>query len=172
MRPGPRHGLSREEFTLPSARVLFGSTLLCAALACAPQRQQRNAAAELPPVPPNLARIILYMVIANELPSYCPHLTVDGEDIGKLCVGSFFLVDQSPGVHQVNVATDKNLSAFGEQGVTDPVNLELRAGETGYVQVYALAMSMGVKVVFTKETTANGLQDISSLHLVQTKAVP
>lgn len=143
-------------------------TLFCTALACAAPSPR----IELSPLPPNQTRIILYMAVATELPSYCPKLTVDGAAVGKLCVGNFFAVDQPPGVHQVGVGIDKNLSAFGEQGVTEPVDLTLGPGETGYVQVYALAMSQQVKVMLTKEPAANGSRDISSLRLANRQTAP
>jgi hypothetical protein len=69
------------------ALALLASTLFCAALACASAPPAR---AELAPLPPNQARIILDMAVATELPSYCPKLTVNFEGVGKLCVGNFF----------------------------------------------------------------------------------
>ena len=163
---------TQEELILSRAFTLFGCFPLCMALGCALGSAPRDGGAELPPVAPDLARIILYMVVANELPSYCPHLTVDGEPVGRLCVGNFLFVDQPPGVHKVNVAVDKNLSAFGEQSATDPLDLKLGRGETGYIQVTALAMSVGVKVVLTPETTADGVRDISSLRLAKRGSAP
>jgi len=151
------------------ALAALGCTLLCAALACA---SAPSPQIELPALSPNQTRIILYMAVATELPSYCPKLTVDGIDVGKLCVGHFFAVDQSPGLHQVGVGLDKNLSAFGEQGVTEPVSLTLGPGETAYVQVYALAMSQQVKVMLTTEPAANGSRDVSSLRLTNYEKVP
>jgi hypothetical protein len=144
---------------------LFGIALSCAALACGlvPTSQEMGAA-ELPPLPAGQVRIILYMAVATELPGYCPILTVDNESVGKLCVGTFFSFDRSPGAHQVGVGIDKTLSAFGEQDTPTPVELTLGAGETGYVQVLTLAMSQMAKVVLTQEATANGERDISSLR--------
>jgi hypothetical protein len=153
------------------ALAVLGCTLLCIALACERGPAQHDLSAELTPLPPDQARIILYMAVANELPRYCPHLTVDGEPVGKLCVGTFFYVDQSPGVHQVGVGTDKSLSAFGEQGMTEPIDLKIGPGGTAYVQVQALAMSQMAKVVLTREAAANGLRDISSLHLAKRQTV-
>jgi hypothetical protein len=153
------------------AVAVLSCTILCTALACELGPAQHDLSAELPPLPPDQARIILYMVVANELPSYCPYLTVDGEPVGKLCVGTFFYVDQSPGVHQVGVAIEKRLSAFGEQATTEPVDLKIGPGGTAYVQVQALAMSQMAKVVLTREAAANGLRDISSLRLAKRQTV-
>lgn len=151
--------------------TVLGCTVLCIALGCELGPTQHDLSTELPPLSPDQARIILYMVIANELPAYCPRLTVDGEPVGKLCVGTFFYVDQLPGVHQVGVGTDKNLSAFGQQGATGPIDLKIGPGGTAYVQVQALAMSQMAKVVLTREAAANGLRDISSLRLAKRQIV-
>jgi hypothetical protein len=131
-----------------------------------------NVSTELPALAPDNARIILYMAVATELPSYCPPLTLDGEGVGKLCVGTFFSEDRSPGAHQVGVGIDRNLSAFGEQGATEPVDVTLAPGETAYVQVYALWLSQSVKVMLTRETATNGLRDISSLRFANPVSAP
>jgi hypothetical protein len=107
--------------------------MLCTALACALGGTPHDIRAELPTLAPDKARIVLYMAVATELPSFCPYLTVDNERVGKLCVGNFFAVDRPPGAHPVGVGIDRNLSAFGEQGVTEPVDLTLAPGETAYV---------------------------------------
>ena len=153
------------------AAAALGCAFLCTALACELGPAQHDLSTELPPLQPDQARIILYMVVANELPAYCPNLTVDGEPVGKLCVGTFFYVDQSPGVHQVGVGIDKNLTAFGQQGATEPIDLKIGPGGTAYVQVQALAMSQMAKVVLTREAAANGLRDISSLRLGKRQSV-
>ena len=142
----------------------WSSTFLCSALACVGPAHQ-DVRIELPPLAQDESRVILYMAVATELPSYCPFLTVDNARVGKLCVGNFFVVDRPPGPHVVGVGIDQNLSAFGEQGTTEPVDLTLALGETAYVQVYALAISQSVKVMLTREPVMNGLRDISSLHL-------
>ena len=142
----------------------WSSTFLCSALACVGPAHQ-DVRIELPPLAQDESRVILYMAVATELPSYCPFLTIDKERVGKLCVGNFFFVDRPPGPHVVGVGIDRNLSAFGEQGTTEPVDLTLALGETAYVQVYALAMSQSVKVMLEREPTENGLRDISSLRL-------
>ncbi|HBZ69267.1 MAG TPA: hypothetical protein DEP35_05815 [Deltaproteobacteria bacterium] len=104
------------------------------------------------------------MVVAPQIAGYCPYLTVDNEPVGKLCLGTFLYVDQSPGAHQVGVGIDKRLSAFGEQGITEPVDLKIGPGGTAYVQVQVLAISLTAKVLLTREAAANGLRDISSLR--------
>lgn len=149
----------------------WSSTFLCSALACVGPAHQ-DVRIELPALAQDQSRVILYMAVATELTSYCPSLTVDKERVGKLRVGNFFLVDRPPGVHQVGVGIDPNLSSFGEQGVTEPVALTLAPGETAYVQVYALAMSQSVKVMLTRELAMNGLRDISSLHFENPPRTP
>jgi len=141
-----------------------GCFLGCTALACELGPTSHPPRAELPPVSPGQARIILYMAVSNELPGYCPHLAIDDEPVGRLCLGTFIYVDQSPGAHQVGVEVQKDLSAFGAQAA-EPVDLKLGPGDTAYVQVQALAMSQMAKIVLTKEAAANGLRDISSLRL-------
>jgi hypothetical protein len=145
---------------------------LFTALACALGGTPHDISVELPALAPDKARIILYMAVATELPSYCPPLTLDGEGVGKLCVGNFFSEDRSPGAHQVGVGIDRNLSAFGEQGATEPVELTLAPGETAYVQVYALWMSQSVKVMLSREPATNGSRDISSLRLANPPPAP
>ena len=146
--------------------------MLGTALACAMGGAPHDVSTELPALAPDKARIILYMAVATELPSYCPPLTLDGEGVGKLCVGDFFSEDRSPGAHQVGVGIDRNLSAFGEQGATEPVDVTLAPGETAYVQVYALWLSQSVKVMLTRETATNGLRDISSLRFANPVSAP
>jgi hypothetical protein len=149
----------------------WSSTFLCSALACVGPAHQ-DVRIELPPLAQDDSRVILYMAVATELPGYCPSLTLDKERVGKLCVGNFFVVDRPPGAHEVGVGIDRNLSAFGEQGATEPVDLTLAPGETAYVQVYALAMSQSVKVMLTREPAMNGLRDISSLHFENPPRTP
>jgi hypothetical protein len=96
---------------------------------------------------------------------------VDDQPVGRLCLGTFIYVDQSPGAHQVGVEIQQNLTTFGAQAA-EPVNLKLAPGETAYVQVQALAMSQMAKIVLTREAAANGLQDISSLRLATRESVP
>ena len=157
-----------------SRRILasLGCLLWSAALACGLGPASREPSVELPPLSPDQARIILYTVVAPEIPGYCPYLTVDGEPVGKLCVGTFFYVDESPGAHQGGVGIDRRLSAFGEQGVTVPVDLKIGPGGTAYVQVQVLAMSLTAKVLLTREAAANGLRDISALRLAKRQTSP
>jgi hypothetical protein len=151
-----------------SWRILaaLGCLLWCTVLACELGPASRDLSAELPPLSPSQARIILYMVVSNEIPGFCPHLTVDDEPVGRLCVGTFIYVDQSPGAHQVGVGgAEKNVYVLSEEAMAGPVDLKIGPGGTAYVQVQALAMSQMAKIVLTREAAANGLRDISSLRL-------
>jgi hypothetical protein len=152
--------------------TLLCCLLWCTALACTPGPAEHDLSAELPPPSPGQARIILYMFVSNELPGFCPYLTVDGESVGKLCVGTFIYIDQSPGAHQVGVDTSKSPRWFSEQSMTEPIDLKIGPDGTAYVQVQALAMSQMAKVVLTREAAANGLRDISSLHLAKRQTTP
>jgi len=148
-----------------------GCALWCTALACERGPTSQPLSAELPPLSPGQVRIILYMAVSNELPGYCPHLTIDDQAVGRLCLGTFLYVDQSPGAHQIGVELQKELSTFGAQAAA-AVDLKLGPGDTAYVQVQALAMSQMAKIVLTREAAANGLRDISSLRLATRQSVP
>jgi hypothetical protein len=157
-----------------SWRILaaLGCLLWCTALACELGPVEHNLSAELPPLSPSQSRIILYMVVSNELPGFCPHLTVDDEPVGRLCVGTFIFVDQSPGAHQVGVGGEKSVYALTEEAMAGPIDLKIGPGGTAYVQVQSLAMSQMAKIVLTRVAAANGLRDISSLRLANRQATP
>jgi len=68
------------------------------------------------------------------------------------------------------VGGEKSVYALSEQAMSGPIDLKIGPGGTAYVQVQALAMSQMAKIVLTREAAANGLRDISSLHLANRQA--
>ena len=139
---------------------------LSALLACSTGTPYAQVAAQLPTLPPGYGRIMVYMTTDTEMPTFHPDIAIDGKEIGKIGSGTFFHMDVPAGLHQVGIFTDEHLAGFGNQGVTDPVSLEVMSGTTSYVQVGVLVTVGMVKVVLTPESTADAQRDLSNLYQV------
>ena len=143
---------------------------LTALLACSTGTPYAQVAAQLPTLPPGYGRIMVYMTTDTEMPTFHPDIAIDGKEIGKIGSGTFFHVETPAGLHQVSIFTDEHLAGFGNQGVTEPVSLEVLSGTTSYVQVGVIVTVGMVKVVLTPEATADAQRDLSNLY--QTVPVP
>lgn len=77
---------------------------------------------------------MLYRTNDTDVTMFHPKLTVDGEPVGELTVGSFLYVDRSPGIHEIGVKKQSNVSAFGGQAPTKPVAIRLAPAETSYLR--------------------------------------
>jgi len=143
---------------------------LSALLACSTGTPYAQVAAQLPTLPPGYGRIMVYMTTDTEMPTFHPDIAIDGKEIGKIGSGTFFHMDVPAGLHQVGIFTDEHLAGFGNQGVTEPVSLEVLSGTTSYVQVGVLVTVGMVKVVLTSEPTADAQRDMSNLY--ETVPVP
>jgi hypothetical protein len=125
--------------------------LLLAALACAAGGTNRETAPTLPPIAAGQGRVVLYMTSATQVESFHPTLTIDGESVGALRVGTFRAVDRPAGPHQIGVRMEPYLGAFGSQDPTQPQPVELAAGGTAYVEVLVLAGAAAVQVLLHPE---------------------
>ncbi|MFI5216373.1 MAG: hypothetical protein ACHQ3O_07505 [Candidatus Limnocylindria bacterium] len=106
----------------------------CAALACASGPPRPQGTAGLPALAPDLGRLILYHTNGDDAAMFHPALSVDGEPVGDLPLGTFRYVDRAPGVHLIAIKKQPNVSAFGGQAPTRPVDVLLAPGETTYVR--------------------------------------
>jgi hypothetical protein len=138
---------------------------LSALLACSTGTPYAQVAAQLPTLPPGYGRIMVYMTTNTEAPTFHPDIAIDGREVGKIGSGTFFHVDVPVGLHQVGIFTDEHLAGFGNQGVTDPVTIEVLSGTTSYVQVGVLVTVGMVKVVLMPEPAADAQRDLSDLYL-------
>lgn len=140
--------------------------VLVALLACSTGTPYAQVAAQLPALPPGYGRIMVYMTTNTEDLEFHPDIAIDGQDVGKIESGTFFHVEMPAGVHQVGVKTDEHLAGFGNQGATQPVEIEVGSGTTSYVQVGVLVTIGMVKVVLTPEPPADAQRDLSNLYQV------
>lgn len=131
-----------------SSRLL---PLLLTAIACAASPTPPAPAPSLPPIAAGQGRVVLYMTSASQVESFHPTLTVDGEVVGKLRVGTFRAVDRPAGSHQVGVQVQPSLGAFGNQDPTLPQPVALAAGDTAYVEVLVIADAAGIQVLLHPE---------------------
>ena len=139
---------------------------LSALFACSTGTPYAQVAAQLPTLPPGYGRIMVYLTTSTEAPTFHPDIAIDGREIGKIETGTFFHVEMPAGVHQVGVKTDEHLAGFGNQGATQPVEIEVASGTTSYVQVGVLVTIGMVKVVLSPETAADAQRDLSNLYQV------
>lgn len=137
-----------------------------ALLACSTGTPYSQVAAQLATPPPGYGRIMVYMTTNTEAPTFHPDIAIDGREVGKIETGTFFHVEMPAGVHLVGVKTDEHLAGFGNQGATQPVEIEVAPGTTSYVQVGVLVTVGMVKVVLTPEQAADAQRDLSNLYQV------
>ena len=146
----------------------FGCIVALGALfACATGTPYAQVAAQLPTLP---ARVRSHHGVHDDqhrgahVPT--PDIAIDGREVGKIATGTFFHVEMPAGVHQVGVKTDEHLAGFGNQGGTQPVEIEVASGTTSYVQVGVLVTVGMLKVVLTPEPAADAQRDLSNLYQV------
>ncbi len=108
--------------------------LACAAIACASGPAGPRGTAHLPALAPGLGRLVLYRTNDTDVTMFHPTLTVDGEPVGELPVGTFLYLDRPPGIHEVAAKKQPNVSAFGGQAPTKPVAIQLAPAETSYLR--------------------------------------
>jgi hypothetical protein len=143
---------------------------LCAALACSTGMPYAEAVGEMGALAPGQGRIVLYMPADTEVVGLFPNLLIDGAVVGRIKAGTFFFVDRDAGPHVVGVRADERLAAFGNQGATEPVSLDLEPGQTAYVRVDVVATVGMVKPVLTPEDAADAQRDLE--HLDEVPPVP
>jgi len=144
------------------------AALACASLACASGPPQPRGTAWLPAPAPGLGRLVLYHTNDTDLTMFHPMLTVDGAPVGELPVGTFLHADRSPGIHEVGVQPQPDVSAFGDQDPTQPVSVELTPGKTSYLQVGVVSSPISVGVSLTPMDAGGAQQDLADL----TEAAP
>lgn len=143
--------------------VCFGLELALACASGGPNYAELEAT--LPPIASGSARIFFYMTDAVEVPTFRPDLTVDGIIEGEIRAGTFFYLDEPAGVHQLGVHAKPVDAAFGGQGATPPIVLELAPGQRVFVRVGVESPAGMVMPVLTAESAENGQRDMA--HLVQ-----
>ena len=137
--------------------------LLLAALACAAGPTEPESGPLLPPIAAGQGRIVLYMTSASQVSSFHPMLTVDGEPVGKLRVGTFLVVDRPAGPHPVGVRVEPYLGAFGNQDPTPPRPVELVAGGSDYLEVLVIADAGGIQVLLHPEEAEGAARALARL---------
>lgn len=134
------------------------------ALACASGPTYETLETSLPPLAAGDGRIFVYLPGSTEVPSFFPQLTLDGAPIGTLRTGTYLYADRPAGRHVVDVHVREGDAAFGSQGKTDPVGVELAAGEKVYIAADTLSLVGMVKVTLTPVGPDAGERDMQSLH--------
>ena len=134
-----------------------------ALLACASGPTGPVGTGSLPPVAANRGRLVLYHTNDTDLVMFHPQLTVAGVVVGELPVGTFLYVDRAPGVYSVGVQPQPDVSSFGGQAPTQPVSVDLRAGETSYLRVGVDPTPVWVIVSLTPMDPSGAQQDLASL---------
>jgi len=132
-----------------SRRLAGVVVLACAVLACASGPPRPQGTASLPALAPGLGRLVLYHTNDTDLTLFHPDLTVDGEPVGDLPVGTFRYVDRSPGLHEIGVNKQPNVSAFGGQAPTQPVAIVLTPGETSYLRFNVISSPVWINSTLT-----------------------
>ena len=147
-----------------SIRHSIAALALAASFACSTGTPWSKVAATLPAPPPGEGRVLIYMATGEV--DWWPALSVDGAQLGKIKPGTFFYVDESAGPHAIGVPADPHLAAFGNQGVTTPVNVLVQSGRTAYVQVTVVATPGMITAVLTPEEDADAQRDLAHLDWV------
>jgi len=157
----------------PSQLAVAALVATTAGLACSTGPTYHQLMATLQPPAAGEGRLFVYLTDASQAPSFWPIIAIDGQTMGLLRTGSFFYVDRPTGIHQVGVGTTTANAAFGTQGQTEPVQVELLPGTSSYVQVFVVVMPGMVQVQLTPESTQDGQRDLASLHyLAPTPPLP
>jgi len=130
-------------------RWVTAAGLVCALLACASGPPRPQGTAGLPALGPGLGRLILYRTNDSDVALFHPKLTVDGEPVGELPIGTFLYVDLAPGVHEIAVTKQPNASAFGGQAPTQPVAIVLAPGEISHVRFDVISSPVWIKSSLT-----------------------
>lgn len=133
--------------------------------ACASGQTYQELQASMPPIPAGQGRIFVYLPGSSEVVQFFPQLTLDGQQVGELKIDTFVYFDRPAGMHEVGVYVPPVSGAFGAQGKTTPVVIELAPGEQVYVQANTLATVGMVTVTLTPESPADGQRDLQPLYL-------
>lgn len=120
--------------------------LLALFAACASGPTYEQLAPSLPAAGPGEGRIFVFLTGATEVYSFFPRPTLDGEAIGELRPGTYLYADRPAGRHRLGIHAKESDAAFGAAGATDPLEIDLAAGQTVYVQAQPLALVGMVKV--------------------------
>jgi hypothetical protein len=141
--------------------ALFAAT---GGLACSMGPSYPQLMATLGPPAAGQGRLFVYLTDATQAPAFWPIIAIDGQTMGEVRTGSFFYVDRPAGIHSVGVGMTTANAAFGTQGQTPPVQVELLPGTSSYVQVFVIVMPGTVQVQLTPESTQDGQRDLTPLH--------
>jgi len=147
-----------------SRSAVVAAGLLCAALACASGPPRPQGTAWLPALAPGQGRLILYHTNDTDITLFHPQLSVDGEPVGELPVGTFLYVDRPPGVHEIGVLKQPNVSAFGGQAPTPPVAIQLVPGETSYMRFNVLSSPVWINSTLTPMDPEVAQHNLATLH--------
>jgi len=147
-----------------SRRSAVAVVLACAALACASSPPGPQGTAGLPALAPGLGRLVLYHTNDTDLKLFHPKLTVDGEAVGELPVGTFLYLDRSPGVHEIGVKKQPNVSAFGGQAPTQPLAIVLAPGETSYVRFNVISSPVWINSTLTPMDPTVAQRNLATLY--------
>jgi hypothetical protein len=149
-----------------SRRSAVAVGLACAALAlaCASGPPRPQGTAWLPGIAPGLGRLVLYHTNDTDITLFHPMLTVDGEPVGELPVGTFVYVDRPPGAHEVGVKAQPNFSAFGGQAPTPPVSIMYLPAQTSYLRFGVYGTPVWVNVILTPMDPTIAQREVSTLY--------
>jgi hypothetical protein len=117
----------------------------------------------LPALAPELGRLILYRVNDTDATTFHPQLMVDGAPVGELPVGTFLFLDRPPGVHEIWVKKQPNVSAFGGQAPTRPIAVQLAPGETSYVRFEVNVTPVWIESTLTPMDPTDAQSDLARL---------
>lgn len=143
--------------------LTWALALACALFACATGPTGPVGTGSLPPVAADRGRLVLYHTNDTDLTMFHPQLTVAGTAVGELPVGTFLYVDRAPGLYEVGVLPQPSVSAFGGQAPTQPVSINLLAGDTRYLRVGVTSTPVWVEVSLTPVDPIDAQQDLASL---------
>ncbi len=137
--------------------------LACALLACATGPTGPVGTASLPVVAADRGRLVLYHTNDTDLTMFHPMLSVAGDAVGELPIGSYLYVDRAPGLYPVGVLPQPSVSAFGGQAPTQPVSMNLLGGDTSYLRVGVVSTPVWIEVTLTPMDPIDAQRDLASL---------
>jgi hypothetical protein len=151
-----------------SLRFAVAVALACAELACASGPPRPQGTAWLPAPAPGVGRLILYRVNDTDATMFHPQITVDGLPVGELTIGTFLYLDRSPGVHEIWVKKQPNVSAFGGQAPIRPIAVLLAPAEASYVRFEVNSTPVWIETTLIPMNPTDALSDLATL----TEAAP
>jgi hypothetical protein len=140
------------------------ATTVALALACATGSTYEDLAASMPPIPAGQGRIFVFLSGANEVPSFVPHLTLDGMPIGTLRTGTYLYVDRPVGPHVLDVHVREGDAAFGAQTRAQPLEIMVTPAGSAYVEADTLEGVGTIEVTLTPVGPENGPRDLRPLQ--------